>query len=467
MNNFQMIINGKASSGATTTDVINPATGQPIAKCPLANEELLNEAVASAKEAFTAWSALNIEERRANLMSVADAVEANAEELAPLLTAEQGKPLQDATQEIFMSALMIRALASLELSEEVVLEDETGTYLKHYTPLGVVAAITPWNVPLALLINKIVPAMLAGNTVIAKPAPTTPLTTLRFVMEANKHLPPGVFNVIVDQNDLGPLLSSHPDIAKITFTGSTATGKKVMASASDSLKRVTLELGGNDAAIVLDDVEPQEIAAKLFAGAMMNCGQICLAIKRAYVPSAIYDDVCDELARLADETVVGDGSLPGTQMGPIQNSMQYERVKELIESAREEGTIIAGGQVIEGPGYFIRPTIVRDVNDNARIVKEEQFGPILPVLSYDDLDEVIARVNDSLFGLGGSVWTSDSKRGAEVAKRINTGTCWVNAHMMFHPAVSMGGAKQSGLGRELGLEGLEEFTQRHLVFVAK
>lgn len=462
-----MMINGETISGSTTMDVINPATGQSIAKCPLANEDLLNEAVASAKVAFSSWSTLSIGERRTKLMAVADAVEAKAEELAPLLTAEQGKPLQDATQEIFLSAMMIRALASLELSEEVLLEDATGTYMKHYSPLGVVAAITPWNVPLALLVNKIVPAMLAGNTVVAKPAPTTPLTILQFALLANEHLPAGVFNVITDRNDLGPMLSSHPDIAKVTFTGSTAAGKKVMASASDSLKRVTLELGGNDAAIVLDDAHPKDIAAKLFAGAMMNCGQICLAIKRAYVPSSIYDDVCDELARLADETVVGDGSLTDTQMGPIQNSMQYERVKELIESAREEGTIIAGGEAIEGPGYFVSPTIVRDVNDDARIVKEEQFGPILPVLSYDDLDDVIARVNDSLFGLGGSVWTSDSKRGTEVAKQINTGTCWVNAHMMFHPAVSMGGAKQSGLGRELGLEGLEEFTQRHLIFVAK
>jgi acyl-CoA reductase-like NAD-dependent aldehyde dehydrogenase len=245
--------------------------------------------------------------------------------------------------------------------------------------------------PLAMLANKIVLAMLAGNTIVAKPAPTTPLTTLQFALEANKHLPPGVFNVITDQNDLGSVLSTHPDVAKITFTGSTMTGKKVMESASNSLKRVTLELGGNDAAIVLDDMEPKEVAAKLFAGAMINCGQICLAIKRTYVPSSIYDEVCDELVRLADNMVVGDGSQPGTQMGPLQNHMQYERVLGLIESARDEGTVIAGGDVIEGPGYFVRPTIVRD------------------------LDDAIARANDTHYGLGGSVWTSDPKRGTEVA----------------------------------------------------
>jgi acyl-CoA reductase-like NAD-dependent aldehyde dehydrogenase len=461
-----MLIDGKPTAGAAIMDVINPATGLPFAKCPRANKEQLNQSVAAAKAAFPAWSALDIEERRKALISIADSLEAKGEELAPMLTAEQGKPLEESVQEISLTAMMVRVLAATELSESVLMEDESGTYLEHYTPLGVVAAITPWNMPLAMLANKIVLAMLAGNTIVAKPAPTTPLTTLQFALEANKHLPPGVFNVITDQNDLGSVLSTHPDVAKITFTGSTMTGKKVMESASNSLKRVTLELGGNDAAIVLDDMEPKEVAAKLFAGAMINCGQICLAIKRTYVPSSIYDEVCDELVRLADNMVVGDGSQPGTQMGPLQNHMQYERVLGLIESARDEGTVIAGGDVIEGPGYFVRPTIVRDLDDSARIVKEEQFGPILPVLSYDDLDDAIARANDTHYGLGGSVWTSDPKRGTEVAKKINTGMCWVNAHLVFHPAISMGGAKQSGIGRELGVEGMKEFMQRHLVYVA-
>ena len=467
MDKFQMLINGKPALGGSTMDVINPATGQSFAVCPVANEEQLNEAVAAAKAAFPEWSALGVEERREKLMSVTNAIEAKSDELAAILTAEQGKPIKDAAEEVFMTVMMMKVLAGIDLQEKVLMEDESGTYYEHHSPLGVVAAIVPWNLPLALLVNKVAPALITGNTVVAKPAATTPLTTLLFALEANEHLPPGVFNVITDQNDLGAALTSHPDVAKIAFTGSTVTGKKVMESASHSLKRLTLELGGNDAAIVLDDVEPREVAANLFSAAMFNCGQACLAAKRAYVPSSMYDEVCDELARLADNTVVGDGTRPETQLGPIQNRTQFDRVVELLESAKTDGTIIAGGNAIAGPGYFVQPTIVRDVDDKARIVTEEQFGPVLPVLRYDDLDDAIARANDTNYGLSGTVWTSDSRRGIEVAKRINTGTCWVNSHMAFHPAVSMGGAKQSGIGRELGVEGTEEYTQRHVVYVAK
>ncbi|MCY4426824.1 MAG: aldehyde dehydrogenase family protein [Halieaceae bacterium] len=463
MQNFQLLINGQSTPGASTMPVINPANEEIIAQCPRADEAQLNEAVLAAKTAFPAWASLDISDRRAKLLAIADDLEPRTEEFASLLTAEQGKPVKDATEEIFGTAVMIRMLAANELPEKVLMDNELGRYIEHRSPLGVVAAITPWNMPVTLMAIKVVSALLTGNTVVAKPAPTTPLTTLLFAELANRYLPPGVFNVITDLNDLGSALTTHPDIAKISFTGSTATGKKVMQSASSSVKRVTLELGGNDAAIVLDDVDPKEVAASLFAGAMVNCGQICLAIKRAYVPSAIYDEVCDELVNLADNMKVGDGSDPATELGPIQNKMQFERVKELLESARTEGNIVAGGDVSD-TGFFVRPTIVRDVDDSARIVREEQFGPILPVLSYDDLDDAIARANDSSFGLGGTVWTANAERGAEVARRIHTGICWVNSHMAFHPDVATGGAKQSGLGQEMGVEGIEEFTQRHVVF---
>jgi acyl-CoA reductase-like NAD-dependent aldehyde dehydrogenase len=302
---------------------------------------------------------------------------------------------------------------------------------------------------------------------VAKPAPTTPLTTLRFGELCARILPPGVVNVIVDQNDLGPALTGHPDVAKVAFTGSTATGKKVMASAAGTLKRLTLELGGNDAAIVLDDVDSKEVAPKIFAGATLNSGQVCFAIKRLYVHDSVYDAFCDELGKLARETVVGDGLEPGTQMGPIQNEAQFEKVKGYIEDGRQNGTIVAGGEVVEREGFFIRPTIVRDIPDDARLVREEQFGPVLPVLRYSDIDAVIARANDTEFGLGGSVWSSDRDRAFGVAARINSGTVWVNKHLDVGLDTPFAGAKQSGIGAEMGQEGLEEFTQATIINMAK
>jgi acyl-CoA reductase-like NAD-dependent aldehyde dehydrogenase len=465
MKPFYMTINGKPVGSKLTLPVINPATEQVIAQCPRADITILNAAVQAAKVAFPAWSALTMAQRREKLLACAAATMANASEIAQLITAEQGKPLAHAQGEVEGSVYMMQAMASLDLVDKVVSEDAGGKFIEHRSPLGVVAAITPWNYPISLITVKSIPALLAGNTLVAKPAPTTPLSTLRFVEIFNQHLPPGVFNVIVDNNDLGSELTSHPDVAKVSFTGSTVTGKKVMASAAASLKRVTLELGGNDPAIVLDDVDPKTVARQLFDGAMINTGQVCLAIKRAYVPDSKYDAVCTELARLADAAIVGDGTKPDTQFGPIQNAKQYERVQGLLEAAGREGKIIAGGKVA-GPGYFVRPTIVRDVTDDARIVREEQFGPILPVLRYTDLDDAISRANDTDYGLGATVWSTNPKRAAEVAMKIKSGVVWVNSHMNITPMIAMGGAKQSGMGLELGQEGLTEFTQRHLIYAA-
>jgi len=253
----------------------------------------------------------------------------------------------------------------------------------------------------------------------------------------------------------------------VAFTGSTATGKKVMASAASSLKRITLELGGNDAAIILDDVDPKEVAPKIFGGATINSGQVCLAIKRVYAPESMYDALCDELAKLANEAIVGDGLEQGTQLGPIQNKMQYEKVKEYLEDARKNGKIIAGGELPDRPGYFIPPTIVRDIPEDARLVQEEQFGPVLPILSYTNLDDAIAKANDSEYGLGGTVWSKDLAKGQAVAAQIDSGTVWVNKHLDLPFDIPFGGAKQSGLGVEYGQEGLEEFTQATTINIAK
>lgn len=461
---LKLLIGGSlAEGGAGTFDVVNPATGKAFAQCPKASEAQLDEAVAAAKAAFPAWAATDAGERGAMLAKLADALEARVAEFASLLTMEQGKPTRQAMGEIIGSTYVLRAFVDKRV-EPVVLRDKGGkTVTEHRTPLGVVAAITPWNYPVMMLVQKLAPALVTGNTMVLKPAPTTPLTSLLFAELASEILPAGVFNVICDENDLGGKLTAHPGVAKIAFTGSTATGKKVMASAAAMVKRVTLELGGNDAAIVLDDIDAKAVAKKIYEGAMTNAGQICVAIKRAYVPANMYDAFCEEIARLANEAIVDDGSKQGTTVGPVQNRQQFEKVKELVEDAKLHGKVIAGGEALDRDGYFMPPTIVRDLPDDARLVREEQFGPVLPVLKYDDIDDVIARANASEYGLGGSVWGKDLTRATEVAQKIDTGTVWVNQYLAIDPRIPFRGSKQSGLGTELGDEGMLEYTQAHIV----
>jgi acyl-CoA reductase-like NAD-dependent aldehyde dehydrogenase len=275
--------------------------------------------------------------------------------------------------------------------------------------------------------------------------------------------PRGVLNTLVDDNDLGALLSAHKDIAKISFTGSAITGRKVMGAAAFTLKRLTLELGGNDAAIVLEDADAKTIVPKLFDAAFLNSGQVCIAIKRLYVHANIYEELCDELQRLARDAIVGDGIDPKSGFGPVQNEGQYRRVSALIEDARAHGTVISGGNVATGPGYFIPITIVRDVEDGTRVVDEEQFGPVLPVIRYSDVEQVIRQVNESPYGLGGSVWSANVERAREIAGRLNSGTVWVNQHLSFGPHIPMPGAKESGIGVEWGAAGLLEFTRMQVI----
>ncbi|KPH62609.1 aldehyde dehydrogenase family protein [Novosphingobium sp. ST904] len=460
---FKLLVNGELIDGVSTFDVVNPATEDVFAQCPGADEAILNRAVSAAKAALPGWSALSADERAGYINRLADAMEARIEDFARLLTAEQGKPLDQATYEIGGSIYTLRAFAAMRLPEQTLRNENGSTVVEHRTPLGVCASITPWNFPVILLANKLGPCLVMGNTMVSKPAPTTPLTTLLLAELAADILPAGVFNVICDQNELGPLITAHPDIAKVAFTGSTATGKKVMASAAQNVKRVTLELGGNDAAIVLDDVPARIAAQKVYAGAMANAGQICVAIKRAYVPSAMYEEFCDEIAKLADQAVLDDGAKQGSTIGPIQNRMQFEKVRDLIEDAKQRGRVVAGGDVPDRKGFFIPPTVIADLDDDAPLVREEQFGPVLPVLKYDDIEDVIARANDSPYGLGGTVWGADQLRAMDVARRIDAGTVWVNQHLAIDPNIPFRGAKQSGLGTEHGLAGLMEYTQAHIV----
>ncbi|MBR1256362.1 aldehyde dehydrogenase family protein [Bradyrhizobium sp. AUGA SZCCT0240] len=465
MNEFKLLIGGRLVSTTDTVNVINPATEEVLAACPVASQNDVEETVAAAKAAFPGWSRAPLAERRDAMRAIADVLEQNASELARLLTQEQGKPLGEATREVMATSVFFRNFCNIDLpAREIRSESRRVEMLRK--PLGVVAAIVPWNFPLVLMAMKVPPALLTGNTVILKPAPSTPLTTLRIGELIKDVLPPGVLNIISGNNELGAWLTAHPDVRKISFTGSTATGARVMQGAAATLKRITLELGGNDAAIVLDDVNPKEVAPKLFQGAFQNNGQVCIAIKRLYVHDSIYDEVCNELAALADSAVVGDGLKQGTQFGPLQNKPQYERVLELIADAKRYGKAISGGESPEKAGYFIRPTIVRDIQDGSRLVDEEQFGPVLPVIRYTEPEDALSRANASPYGLGSSVWSADPARAYELAKRLDAGTVWVNKHGELALDTPFGGAKQSGIGNEFGEEGMAEFTQLHVLNMA-
>lgn len=452
-----LLINGALVRGSGQLSVRNPATGQVFAEVPRAGPGELEAAVQAARQAQPDWAARAWDERRSIILAMADAIAANASELARLLTLEQGKPLPEAQAEIGGMEYFFRHMGALDQSG-VQLEDSARRDVRlTYRPLGVVAAIIPWNFPLMILGFKLPPALLAGNSVVLKPAPTTPLATLRFCEIVAPLLPPGVLNVIVDDNDLGPQLTAHPDVAKVSFTGSTATGAKVMQSAAATIKRLTLELGGNDPAVLLDDIDPVTVAPALYGNAFLNAGQVCVAVKRVYVPAALHDRLADELAALARQAIVGDGMAQGTTMGPLQNAAQRDRVRDLIDEARQGGAQIDSPPAPCEEGYFLPPTIIRNADPMSRIVTEEQFGPALPLVKYDSLDDVITQVNAAPFGLGASVWSRDTVRARSVADKIDAGTVWINGHMDLDPAIPFAGAKQSGLGTEFGQMGLEEF----------
>jgi acyl-CoA reductase-like NAD-dependent aldehyde dehydrogenase len=465
--NFRLLLNGRLVEGAGQMPVINPATEASFAQAPRADAAQLDLAVAAARSAYPAWAALSYAQRRAYLDLFADAVEARFEDFSRLMTMEQGKPIDQARFEVGGTIAGLRYFAAQEIAPHVIRDNDAERIVEHRNPLGVVAAITPWNFPLILLVVKLAPALITGNVVIAKPAPSTPLTTLLLGEVAVDILPAGVFQTLADANDLGGLLSAHAGVDHVSFTGSTATGKKVLSSTVDSLKRFTLELGGNDAALVLDDADVAKVAPAIFNAAMVNAGQVCLAAKRVYAPRSLYDALCEALAELARTAVVGDGLDQGSQIGPVQNAAQYGKLLDYLAEAQDQGLVLAGGAALERDGYFIAPTIVRDLPQDARLVREEQFGPVLPVLAYDDLDAAIHAINASEYGLGGTIWTGDIQRGEKIAARIDSGTVWVNRHLDLPFDVPFGGAKQSGIGRQQGLEGLHEFTQAKVINIAK
>ncbi|MBX3595886.1 aldehyde dehydrogenase family protein [Sphingomonas sp.] len=456
---FSMTIGGNAVVGASMFDVVNPANETVIGQAPDATKEQLDAAVAAARRAFPAWAATPIDERRALIDKLGDAVLANIDGLKRLLTSEQGKPHADAEGEIGGAGYWLKGASTIELPVTVN-EDSADRYSEtRHVPLGVVGAIAPWNFPMVLAMFKVGPALLAGNTMVLKPSPFTPLTTLKFGELAATILPPGVLNVVSGGDHLGPWLTEHPDIDKVSFTGSTETGRRVMRSASSTLKRLTLELGGNDPAIVMPDVDVEALAEKLFWAAFTNNGQICIATKRMYVHEDIYEPLKEALVAYAKTVKVGDGAEQGTQLGPINNRPQYERVLDLIRDARDNGyKFLLGGEQSDAPGFFVPITIIDNPPEESRIVQEEQFGPILPLLKFSNVDDAVARANASEYGLGASVWSRDDEAAFALAARIQSGTVWVNETQHLTPLAAFGGMKQSGMGVEGGTEGLLEYT---------
>jgi acyl-CoA reductase-like NAD-dependent aldehyde dehydrogenase len=381
---------------------------------------------------------------------------------------EEGKPLRESRSELGDVVNDLRYFSTLAVPAEIVRDDERTAVRVLRRPVGPVAAITPWNFPLGTAIAKIAPALSAGCTVVLKPSPYTPLSCLRFGELVRDVLPAGVLSVLSGSNEVGSWMTEHPVPRMISFTGSVATGKRIASAAATDLKRVTLELGGNDPAIVLDDAVIDDIADGLFANAFSNCGQVCVAVKRVYVPSSLHDELVDALASRAKAAQVGDGSIETSDIGPLCNQMQFDRVSELVSDAASHGArFAAGGHAIAGPGHFFEPTIVTDVSDGLRLVDEEQFGPVLPIIRYDNLDDVLRRANATHFGLGASIWTSDIERGSELAPRVDSGTVWVNTHQSAVPGQPFGGVKWSGIGVEGGPWGLLGFTEVQAIHVAK
>jgi acyl-CoA reductase-like NAD-dependent aldehyde dehydrogenase len=466
MEKYSMTIGGKQVDAARMFNVINPATGEAFASVPAGTVADLDAAVAAARAAFPAWSRTTDAERKGLVHALAGLLEANMPALMELVTKETGKPLNGlngvgAGMEVGGSIAWTHVTADLELPVEVIQDNDDARIEVHRKPLGVVASITPWNWPLMIAIWHVMPALRAGNTVVIKPSELTPVATLRFVELANTVLPAGVLNVVSAERDsgVGEAIARHPDINKIVFTGSTPTGRRIMESAAGNLKRLTLELGGNDAGIVLPDVDPKAVAAKLFGVTFHNNGQTCACLKRLYVHESIYEELCQELARLAREAVVGDGILAETQLGPVQNRKQLDYVAALAEDAKAQGArVLSGGKTRPGKGYFYEPTVLADVSDGMRVVDEEQFGPILPIIKYADIDEVIRRANDNPNGLGGSIWSTDLAKASQLALRLECGTAWINEHGAIQPDAPFGGVKQSGIGVEFGHYGLEEYT---------
>ncbi|MFE2052060.1 aldehyde dehydrogenase family protein [Streptomyces sp. NPDC059459] len=434
--------------------VVDPATGETFDEVPDQQPDELDAVVDRAHRAWQGWRA-DPAARTAALHRVADAVETAGGELARMLTREQGKPLAESHAEIARTAARLRYFADLAPRTRRITDGRPVHSEIRWRSLGPVAAIVPWNFPVQLAAAKFAPALAAGNTMVLKPSPFTPMATRLLGSVLAAVLPEDVLTVVTGREPLGARLASHPRIRHVTFTGSVPTGRAVARAAAASLARVTLELGGNDAAVLLDDVEVDRIADRLFWAAFRNCGQVCMAVKRVYVPARLHTELVEALAHRAKTVTVGAGLDPGTRLGPVTNAPQLARVERVTEQALSAGArAAAGGHRLEGPGYFFAPTILTDVPPGSPVVTEEQFGPVLPVLPYRSLDEAVDAANGTGYGLGGSVWGTDLDRAEAVADRLDCGTAWINHHAELSLAQPFAGTKHSGVGVAGGPWGL-------------
>lgn len=447
-------------------DILNPATGEVVGRAPENTVEDLNTAVETARAAQKDFAKLSDEERCELLTKAAAAIDANAEALVELLSREQGKPLNgpNARFEVGACSAWLNATASFEHPNYTAVDDDI-TATVNYRPLGVVGAIGPWNWPMMITIWQIAPALRMGNAVVVKPSEYTPLSVLGLLKVVNSVLPEGVLQVVSGAGEVGAALTTHEGVDKIMFTGSTATGKKIVEASADNLTRLTLELGGNDAGIVLDDADPKEIAGDLFWGAFINTGQTCAAMKRVYVPESLYDAVCEALIEVAKASPMGVGLEEENVLGPLQNKQQFDIVDKLVNAAKDSGArvLLGGDPDYDAPGYFYPTTLVADIDPDNPLVVEEQFGPALPIIKYTDLDWAIEQANKLDVGLGSSVWSSNRERALEVAAQLEAGTTWINSHGAVDPRVPFGGIKSSGYGVEFGTEGLKGLAYPQII----
>jgi succinate-semialdehyde dehydrogenase/glutarate-semialdehyde dehydrogenase len=472
-----MWIGGTATpGGGRRIAIANPATGETVGEVPAATAGEVDAAVAAAAEAFAGWRRTDTAERAGHLRRLAEAAEADADELVALLTREQGKPTLEAQGELrhFLAGLRYYAEAATKVRgtyQELPSQFGPAYGLVVRRPIGVVAAITPWNFPLTLLANKVGPALAAGNTVVAKPAETTPLTTLRVAeLAAGAGLPPGVLNVVTGGPDTGEALVGHPRVRRVAFTGQTSTGRRIMELAGPALKHVSLELGGSDPTIVLADADLDAAVKNIQIGRYWNCGQACLAPKRAFVQAEVYDAFLDQLVQRVGRYEPGPGETraekPKLRIGPLHTAAQRDLlVAQLAEAVERGAKVLVGGEAVAGPGHFFEPAVVVDAPADSRLATEEVFGPALPVWKVAGVEEAIELANASPYGLGSSIWTRSAVAIDRATRELEAGVTWVNQLHYGYDELPFGGTKQSGLGREHGLEALAEYSELKSVVV--
>ena len=463
---FPNIVNGQRIDSFGRIRISDPVTGEELASVSDTRQDGLDQAVQAARAAFPLWCGKTWSERKDILQRAVEELKAHADELCTILTAENGRPYGMARFEIaWILETYAPALFQTELPDSTWNEPGVGQITKRYLPLGVVAAISPWNLPFWLSFTKVLPALLVGNTAVLKPAVFTPLTVLRAADYIREILPPGVLNVISGGDDLGPWMTSHADFRKVSFTGSSDTGRKVFASAAPTLKHLTLELGGNDPGIVLPDADPRAIAEYLFQSMFALSGQGCVTLKRLFVHESIYQALTEALVSCAQRQILGDGFDPETTLGPIQNRPQFARLQTTWEEIQEAKVpILYQGEVpSQGAGLFFPVTLLDNPPAEAAYVIRENFGPLRAVIRYRDLDEAVRQANATPYGLGASVWGTDPELLDAVARRLDAGTVWINQHLNVHPNMPFSGHKNSGIGIEFSEDGLKEFCNVQVI----